>query len=104
METDWDKPQEYEWNRVGEPFTAEPGSLDFFLAERYRLFAYNKKKTQLMSGQVHHAPYPLQQVNLECYSKRLFVLNGLSKPGNSPVSLLASAGVDVQIYPMIGVD
>ena len=103
-ETDWDTPQEYEWKRVGARFTAEPGSLDFFLVERYRLFAYNKKKTQLMSGQVHHEPYPLQQVNLECYSKRLFALNGLSKPGNSPVSLLASAGVDVQISPMIGVD
>ena len=104
MGTDWDTPQEYEWKRVGETFNAEPGSLDFFLAERYRLFAYNKKKTQLMSGQVHHEPYPLQQVNLECYSKRLFALNGLSKPGNSPVSLLASAGVDIQISPMIGVD
>ena len=104
METDWDTPQEYKWERVGEPFTAEPGSLDFFLAERYRLFAYNKKKTQLMSGQVHHEPYPLQQVNLECYSKRLFALNGLSKPSNLPVSLLASTGVDVQISPMIGVD
>ena len=103
-ETDWDTPQEYEWKRVGETFTAEPGSLDFFLAERYRLFAYNKKKTQLMSGQVHHEPYPLQQVNLECYSKRLFALNGLSKPSNLPVSLLASAGVEVRISPMIGVD
>lgn len=103
-ETDWDTPQEYEWRRVGATFTAEPGSLDFFLAERYRLFAYNKKRTQLMSGQVHHEPYPLQQVNLECYSKRLFALNGLPKPGNLPVSVLASAGVDVQIFPMTGVD
>ena len=50
METGWDTPQEYKWDRVGEPFIAEPGSLDFFLAERYRLFAFNKKETQLMSG------------------------------------------------------
>ena len=104
METDWDTPQEYKWERVGEPFTAELGSLDFFLAERYRLFAYNKKKAQLMSGQVHHEPYHLQKVNLECYSKRLFALNGLPEPGNSPVSALASAGVGVQISPMVIVD
>ena len=26
METDWDTPQEYKWERVGEPFTAKPGS------------------------------------------------------------------------------
>ena len=104
METDWDTPQEYKWKRVGEPFTAKPGSLDFFLAERYRLFAYNKKKAQLLSGQVHHEPYHLQKVNLECYSKRLFALNGLPEPRNSPVSVLASAGVDVQISPMARVD
>ena len=50
METYWDTPQEYEWKRVGETFTAEPGSLDFFLAERYRLFAYNQKKDTINVG------------------------------------------------------
>ena len=103
-ETGWDTPQEYKWDRVGKPFIAEPGSLDFFLTERYRLFAFNKKETQLMSGQVHHEPYHLQKVNLKCYSKRLFALNGLPEPRNSPVSVLASAGVDVQISPMVRVD
>ena len=57
-----------------------------------------------MSGQVHHDPYLLQKVNLECNSKRLFALNGLPEPENSPVSVLASAGVDVQISPMLKVD
>ena len=104
MDTGWDTPQEYKWKRVGETFTATPGSLDFFLAERYRLFAYNKKKSLLMSGQVHHEPYPLQQVDLECYSDRLFALSGLPTPRNSPVSLLASPGVDVQISPMTEVN
>ena len=103
MGTDWDMPQKYEWERLGEPFTAKPNSLDFFLTERYRLFAYNEAKAQLMSGQVHHQAYPLQQVNLKLYSKRLFTLNGIPKPDISPVSILASAGVDVQIYPMIEV-
>ena len=103
-ETGWDTPQEYKWKRVGETFTADPGSLDFFLTERYRLFAYNEKKSQLLSGQVHHEPYPLQQVDLECYSERLFTLSGLSKPKNSPFSLLASAGVDVKIFPMTEVN
>ena len=104
MGTDWDVPQEYEWERIGEPFTAEAGSLDFFLAERYRLFAYNDAKAQLMTGQVHHQAYPLQQVNLKRYSKRIFTLNGLSKPDSLPVSLLASSGVNVEISPMIRVD
>ena len=104
MGSDWDVPQEYEWERIGEPFTAEAGSLDFFLAERYRLFAYNEAKAQLLTGQVHHEAYPLQQVNLKRYSKRLFTLNGLPKPDSLPVSLLASSGVNVEISPMIRVD
>jgi uncharacterized protein YqjF (DUF2071 family) len=104
MGTDWDAPQEYEWERIGEPFTAKPDSLDFFLAERYRLFAYNEAKAQLLTGQVHHQAYPLQQVNLKRYSKRIFTLNGLSKPDSLPASLLASSGVNVQISPMIRVD
>ena len=104
MGSDWDVPQEYEWERIGEPFTAEAGSLDFFLAERYRLFAYNDAKAQLMTGQVHHQAYPLQHVNLKRYSKRIFTLNGLSKPDSLPVSLLASSGVNVQISPMSRVD
>ena len=104
MGTDWDAPQKYEWERLGKPFTAKPGSLDFFLAERYRLFAYNEAKAQLMTGQVHHQAYPLQQVNLKYYSKRLFTLSGLSKPDSLPVSVLASSGVNVQISPMSRVE
>ena len=104
MGTDWDAPQKYEWERLGKPFTAKPGSLDFFLAERYRLFAYNEAKAQLMTGQVHHQAYPLQQVNLKYHSKRLFTLNGLSKPDSLPVSVLASSGVNVQISPMSRVE
>jgi uncharacterized protein YqjF (DUF2071 family) len=102
--TDWDAPQKYEWERFGESFIAEPGSLEFFLVERYRLFAYNKAKPQLMTGRVHHDAYPLKRVKMHRYSKRLFVLNNLVRPEGAPFSILASPGVDVQIFPMERVD
>jgi uncharacterized protein YqjF (DUF2071 family) len=102
--TDWDAPQKYEWERLGEPFTAEQGSLEFFLVERYRLFANNKAKAQLMTGRVHHDAYPLQRVKMHRYSKRLFALNNLVRPDGAPFSILASPGVDVQIFPMERVD
>ena len=104
MGTHWDAPQEYAWKRVGEPFAAEPGSLDFFLAERYRLFAYDRLREQLLTGRVHHQPYTLQRVNLERYSNRLFSLNDLPQPKAAPVSAIASAGVDVRIHAMERVD
>jgi len=96
----WDEPQLYDWTRVGETFEAEPGSLDFFLAERYRLFAYNPKKKKLLTGQVHHAPYPLQRIELSGFSKRLFGSNGIAEPAGAPLSALGSAGVQVEIFPM----
>lgn len=96
----WDQLQNYHWRRSGQPFAAEPGSLDFFLVERYRLFAYDGQRRQLLSGQVHHVPYPLQQVELSQYSKRLFELNQLPVPAGGPASVLGSAGVDVSVHPL----
>lgn len=96
----WDEPQNYNWTRVGGPFHAEPGSLDFFLVERYRLFAYNASKKQLWSGRVHHHPYSLQRVEVADYSKRLFALNQLAHPEGDPSSALASMGVDVTVHSL----
>jgi uncharacterized protein YqjF (DUF2071 family) len=98
--TGWDEPQNYSWQREGQTYSAEPGSLEFFLVERYRLFAYDSGKKRLLTGKVNHDPYPLQTVAVESFSKRLFGTNGLPQPEGEPVSILASAGVDVRIFPM----
>lgn len=100
VENGWDRQQEYSWKRVEDVFVAEPGSLEFFLAERYRLFAYNPRLKRLLTGCVHHEPYPLQRVELADYSKQLFTTNELSRPEGPPESVLASPGVDVTIYPI----
>jgi len=100
LESEWDAPQKYTWERTGDAYLAELGSLDFFLVERYRLFAYNPKTRHLLTGKVHHEPYPIQTVDLSDYTTRLFELNGLVAPTGAPVSTLASAGVDVRIFPM----
>jgi uncharacterized protein YqjF (DUF2071 family) len=100
MGTDWDALQKYQWQRNGAAEYAEPGSLEFFLVERYRLFAYNRRRDRLLTGRVHHQPYPIQPVQLIDYSKRLFELNGLATPEGAPFSALASAGVDVRVFPI----
>lgn len=96
----WGYPQKYSWEREGSAFEAEPGSLEFFLAERYRLFAHDPRGKRILTGQVHHVPYPLQRVRLGDYSMHLFETNELEAPLGAPQSSLASAGVDVEIYPM----
>lgn len=95
--------QNYVWQREGAPFEAEPGSLEFFLVERYRLFAYDAKQDRLRTGQVAHAPYPLQSAKVQSWSQALFANNDLPEPDGPPVSVLASKGVDVRIYPMVDV-
>lgn len=92
--------QEYAWRRRGKSFLAEPSELEFFLVERYRLFAYSKAKKRLLTGRVHHEPYKLQLVELARHTKGLFDNNGLVMPGGEPVSVLASEGADVRVFPM----
>ena len=43
---------------TGQVAPAAPGSLEFFLAERYLL--YSSSRRGLRTAPVHHAPYPLQ--------------------------------------------
>lgn len=83
--------------RFGEPIPpAEPGTLEFFLAERYLLYA--RRFDGLYTGQVFHTPYPLRRASVENLSEGLVRATGLEP---SPfVHALASDGVDVDIYPL----
>ena len=95
-----DAEQVFIWERTGERVSAEPGSLEFFLVERYRLFAHEAKRNALWTGKVHHSPYPLERVTLNDWSADLFVLNGVPQPENPPESVLGVSGVDVEIFPL----
>jgi len=88
----------YRYRGKGKTQLAEPGSLDFFLLERYLLFSSNHQG-KLFSGQVHHAPYPFQTAEtFEC-SNEPIVWNDFNRDG-PPVSALYSKGVDVKIHPL----
>jgi uncharacterized protein YqjF (DUF2071 family) len=68
---------EYECARSGEPgrvfsgryrphgavFDAEPGSLEWFLTERYCL--YTTDRGRLARADIHHEPWPLQPAEAE---------------------------------------
>jgi uncharacterized protein YqjF (DUF2071 family) len=95
-----DAPQRYRWRREGPVSAARPGSLEFFLVERYRLFAYDWKHGRLFSGRVHHEPYPIQHPIVHQSSDRLFGLNRLEAPTGAPDSVLCSAGVKVTVHPL----
>ncbi|MGJ8638770.1 MAG: YqjF family protein [Opitutaceae bacterium] len=95
-----DSVQRFQWKREGVTRVAEPGTLEHFLVERYRLYSYNAKCGRLYTGTLSHAPYQIQEVSLEGYSQRLFALNGFATPAGAPESVLATTGVQVRIHPL----
>jgi uncharacterized protein YqjF (DUF2071 family) len=88
----------FSYRGVGPIRTATPGSFEFFLAERYILFAFDPRTQTLFSGQVHHPPYPLQDAEVDQYSAHLISLAGFAAPQRPPDHALFSAGVSVDVF------
>jgi uncharacterized protein YqjF (DUF2071 family) len=80
------------------PQEAQPGSLEFFLAERYLLFS--KTPRGLKMGRVHHRPYLLAGATVQKWDTRLFALAGLPEPQRPPDHIVGSAGVQVRVFPL----
>lgn len=81
----------------GEIRVPEPGTLEFFLIERYVLFAVDRTGT-LFSGRVHHKPYRLMDADVAEWNDSLFELNGLPRPRRAPDHVLFSPGPDVEVF------
>jgi uncharacterized protein YqjF (DUF2071 family) len=76
---------------------AEPGSLDFFLTERYCLFTSYEEK--LYRCHIHHEPWPLYPASLSEYRSTLMEADGLPSPEREPL-LRCGGPVHVQIWPL----
>lgn len=87
-----------EWERAAASSVAPPGSLEFFLAERYRLFSAHRNR--LWRGQVWHPPYALADVNVRRAETALWVDQGWPAPNRPADHAMASPGVSVSIFPL----
>ena len=86
--------------KTGAPLPpAEPGSLAFFLTERYCLYTNNKAHTKLYRGRVAHQPWPLSEVQILHYDSTLVESHGLPTPTVPPL-LHAGGLVSVELWPM----
>lgn len=90
----------YHWSSPSSLQFAEPGTLEFFLLERYVLFSRNPNNKQFHIGRVHHAPYQFGPTELDSWSEEPFRWNGLPMLNRPPDHIVASPGVSVQIYPL----
>ena len=82
---------------TGSVRTAAPGTLEYFLVERYILYALAHDR--LYQGQVHHLPYPLQSATILSLEENLVASTGLSRPNEISLAHFAS-GVDVKVYAL----
>jgi uncharacterized protein YqjF (DUF2071 family) len=80
---------------------AQPGTLEFFLAERYLLYTASRKGG-LLSGQVHHTPYPLRTARLVRCDETLARAAGIAcgPEQAKPCHVMFSPGVSVQIFAL----
>lgn len=74
--------------------TAAPETFEFWLAERYLLYA--QKGGKLWSGRVWHEPYRIQECEVISCEQTYTTANGI--PSVPFVSVLHSPGVDVEIF------
>lgn len=81
----------------GELRIAQPGTLEFFLIERYVLYASDH--TGLYRGRVHHAPYELRDASVRLLEETLLRACGLLRPQSSPL-VHYSFGVDTEIFAL----
>lgn len=72
----------------------QPGSLEFFLIERYLLHALHRGN--LVTGRVHHSPYALRRLELMSLKESLTTSNGV--PAQTWEHFVYSPGVDVEVF------
>jgi uncharacterized protein YqjF (DUF2071 family) len=81
---------------VGEPLPpSQPGSLEFFLAERYQFYAGQP----LRRGRIRHSPYPLHAVKSANVNGALLEAAGLPSAGARTPDYF-SQGVDVEMFAL----
>ncbi len=80
--------------------SAAPGSLEYFLTERYCLYAADTKG-RLLRGDIHHAPWALQSASAEIEQNTIASAQGIALSG-SPL-LHFSKRTDAIVWPLVTV-
>ncbi len=74
-----------------------PDSLEFFLTERYCLYAARGKK--LYRARIYHRPWPLRRAGLSAWHSTMIEAQGLATPVGDPLLHYAEA-LAVDIWPL----
>jgi uncharacterized protein YqjF (DUF2071 family) len=88
--------------KIGDPLPqSQPGSKEFFLTERYMLYA--EDDDQLYRARIYHDPWPLQEAELKTWGSSMLEANRLTQPDGEPLVHYAEE-LDVEIWYLERVD
>jgi len=90
---------EFRFRASGAKAEAQPGSLEFFLVERYVLFSAGRKNT-IHSGRVHHRPYRFGPASVEKWSFIPAIADGFRTPTRSADHIMVAENLDVEAWPI----
>lgn len=76
------------YRAIGAVFGSQPGSLEWFLTERYCLYAANSHG-RVLRGDIHHEPWPLQRAEVEIERNSLAHQVGLAALDGNPIAHFA---------------
>jgi uncharacterized protein YqjF (DUF2071 family) len=85
------------YRAAGDVFNAEPGSLEWFLTERYCLYTVGERG-RLCRAEIHHPPWPLQEAEAEIELNSM-PPEGIELPDEEPL-VHYSRRQDVVIWPL----
>jgi uncharacterized protein YqjF (DUF2071 family) len=88
----------FEYAAQGDASESQPGTLEFFLVERYRLFSQRRPAAALRSARVFHLPYRISPARLDTYGAQALQRCGFAMPDRAPELAHYSAAVDVDIF------
>jgi uncharacterized protein YqjF (DUF2071 family) len=80
---------------------SEPGSLQFFLTERYAL--YSASGAALYRARILHRPWPLHEAHLLSCRSTMLESQGLPAPGDAPLLHQQGEPLRVRIWPRVRV-
>ena len=89
------------WTIGDELPNSQPGTRDFFLTERYCLYA--ESDGDIYRARIFHQPYPLRKATLKSLETNLFEINRLPVPKTPPLVHFATE-VNVDIWYLQSVD
>ena len=93
------KEASFRYGSSGAKAPAEPGSLEFFLVERYVLFSAARNRP-LRVGRVHHVPYRIGPAAVKAWSFVPAMADGFRRPVGPADHVMVAEDLEVGAWPI----